>query len=121
MKRYLLIIFSLILFQVIEAQALISGVVKNAETMEPIQYVSVVLSSTFQGTSTDAEGRFTLEIPNYSADNKFTFQIVGYKNVEINLIKLMKDEIVLLELNEEQVGEVIINPVNAYSIVQKAT
>lgn len=120
MKSYLLIILSLILGQSIQAQALISGIVKNAETMEPIQYVSVVLSTTLKGTSTDVNGSFTLEIPNYSSDNKFTFQLVGYQSIEIDLVKLMKDEVVFLEVDEQEIDEVTINPINAYAVLQMA-
>jgi hypothetical protein len=120
MKRYLLIILSLIAIHSTQAQALISGQVKNAETLEPIQYVTVLLSTTLKGTSTDENGMFTLEIPNYSSDNKFYFQIVGYKSFEISLVKLIREEVVFLELDEQKIDEVTINPINAYAIVQKA-
>ena len=120
MKRYLLIILSLIAIQSIQAQALIRGQVKNAETLEPIQFANVVLSSTLKGTTTDENGIFTLGIPNYSADNKFTFHIVGYKSLEVGLVKLMKDDVVFLEIDEQNIDEVTINPINAYAIVQKA-
>jgi hypothetical protein len=120
MKRDLLIFFSLIIIHSTSAQALISGTVKDLETKEPIQYVSVILSTTLKGTSSDASGGFTLEIPNYSAKNKFSFQLVGYKPTEIDLVKLMKSDVVYLELDEQNIDEVTVNPINAFAIVQKA-
>jgi hypothetical protein len=120
MKRYLLIILGLIAIQSVQTQSLINGQVKNAETLEPIQYVSVLLFSTLKGTTTDVNGEFSLEIPNYAAENIFTFQIVGYETVEMSLVKLMKDEVVFLQLDEQKIDEVTINPINAYAIVQKA-
>lgn len=120
MKRYILIFFSLIGLQYLNAQSLISGVVKDAETKEPIQYVSVLLNTTFRGTSTNELGEFTLEIPNYSADNVFTFKIVGYKSREIDLVKFMQMDVIYLQVDEQNIEEVLVTPMDAYQLLQRA-
>lgn len=120
MYKHLLIIFSLILAISVQAQALIGGQVKDATTLEAIQYVSIRLDNTLQGASSDEDGRFIIEIPNYDASNSFTFQLVGYRSKTIGLVELMKNDVVLLELNEQEIDEVVVQPRNAYEIVQEA-
>lgn len=119
MYKYLLIILGFIPLGFVHAQALVGGLVKNAETLEPIRYASVRLDNSMQGTSTDENGRFVLEVPNYNASNSFTVQLVGYRSQTIGLVELMKKEVIFLEVDEQEIGEVLIQPKNAYELVQE--
>jgi len=120
MKNFLLILLSILFFNHVDAQALIGGTVKDAITKEPIPYVSVILSTTFKGTSTDASGEFVLEIPDYSDQNVFTFQLVGYKTIDVNLVELMRSDVIYLEVQEQKIKEVVVSPLNPHLLVQEA-
>ncbi|MFT4969185.1 MAG: hypothetical protein ACI9O4_000930 [Chitinophagales bacterium] len=120
MYRHLLIILSIIVCGNIQAQALIGGTVKDAESLEPIQYVSIRLDNSLKGTSTDAEGRFTIEILNYESTNSFTIQLVGYQTKKLGLVELMKNDEIFLTVDEQEIDEVIVQPKNAFEIVQAA-
>ncbi|MGV3559589.1 SusC/RagA family TonB-linked outer membrane protein [Larkinella arboricola] len=58
----------------------ISGTVKS-ETGEGLPGVSVVVKNTTRGTTTDADGRFRLNVPDETTTLVFSF--VGYQNQEI--------------------------------------
>ncbi|MBD2702822.1 TonB-dependent receptor [Spirosoma sp. BT702] len=59
----------------------ISGTVKS-ETGDGLPGVSVVVKNTTRGTTTDADGRFRLTIPDGSATT-LVFSFVGYQNQEL--------------------------------------
>lgn len=119
MKKYLLILFSIVVFNLIEAQALIGGTVKDAISGEPIQHVGVVLSTTYKGTTTDENGSFLLEIPDYSDKNVFTFQLIGYQTKNVNLVELMRSDVIYLTVDEQKVNEVVVKPINAYNLIKQ--
>ncbi len=75
MRRVLLLL--LILPSMLWAQDIISGVVADGRTHEPLPYATVYLNGTTQGTITDSEGRF--ELRNVSFPVKAVFSFVGYK------------------------------------------
>ncbi|WP_293689563.1 MULTISPECIES: TonB-dependent receptor [unclassified Spirosoma] len=60
----------------------ISGIVKS-ETGEGLPGVSVVVKNTTRGATTDAEGKYRLNIPDGAATLVFSF--VGYQNQEISI------------------------------------
>lgn len=62
-------------------QTSISGTVTDKQTGDPLPGVSVLVKGTSLGTSTDLEGRYTLEIPSGKAVLVFSF--VGYKSREV--------------------------------------
>lgn len=120
MKNVLLIFCLLSSISTAFAQALIGGTVLNEENKQPIPFASVILNGTFNGTTTDKDGKFLLEIPNYNQDNKFTFKIIGYEEKTINLVELMRSDVIYLKVKEEQLNEVVVTPINAYKLINEA-
>jgi hypothetical protein len=55
----------------------ISGVVRDGSTKEPLACANILIQGTTTGTSTDAQGKFSLEIP----PGHYTLRcsLVGYK------------------------------------------
>lgn len=117
--KYILILFSFIPFITMHAQALISGYVRDAATDEPIAYVSVLEESTLHGTSTDENGFFSLIIDGYDADKSFLFSIVGYQDTSLLLFELMKSDVVYLLIDEQEVDEVVVQPINVYELLEE--
>jgi TonB-dependent starch-binding outer membrane protein SusC len=63
------------------AQHVVSGTVKDENTGEQLPGVNVVLKGTSNGTISDAEGRYSLEVP--SQDAVLIFSFVGYAKQEV--------------------------------------
>jgi TonB-linked SusC/RagA family outer membrane protein len=59
----------------------VSGRVTDAETGEPIPAVNVVVLGTMIGTSTDANGEYSLNVPDDAEVLQFSF--LGYKTLEV--------------------------------------
>ena len=61
----------------VEDKTIIKGTVTDANTGEPIPYVSVVLKGTTVGTITDTQGRYIIET--YVAAAEIRFSFIGYE------------------------------------------
>lgn len=94
------------------AQVIIKGTVKNATTKEELQTVSVTVSNTKKGTTTDSTGKFLLRISNI-ADGKITirFSYEGFEKKD-TVIKIAASASLVLniELSEakKQLADVVI-------------
>src|SRR5688572_990545 len=81
----------------------VSGVVKNGE--EPVPGVSVLEKGTSSGTTTDAEGHFSMTIGSPTAALVFSF--IGYKTLELPLNNQTRLD-VQLEEDVTALNEVIV-------------
>lgn len=80
----------------------VKGVVLAKETGEPMIGVSVLEKGTNNGTSTDFDGNFTLQV---NEGAKLEISYVGYKTLLVNAAESMKVE---LEENAELLEEVVV-------------
>ncbi len=84
MKKIRLMIAALLLVcsaSVAYAQGmLVKGTVTDADTGEPLPYVTVAVKGTTQGASTDANGAFAINAP---SDGTLVFSFVGYTTAEV--------------------------------------
>ena len=76
MKRVLLALLVLNLASIVYGQ-LIRGVVRDEQTREPVDFVSVFFDGTFVGTTTDEQGRFKLDVTPYKS-RPLTISAIGY-------------------------------------------
>ncbi len=82
MKRILVFILFGLLGTLTYSQV-ITGVVMDQETKEPIDFASVYFSGTFVGTTTDELGNFEMDITKY-ASRPLSISVVGYFSVSIS-------------------------------------
>ena len=68
---------------VIKPLIAVTGQVTDGDKKEGLPGVSVVVKGTTQGTTTDAEGRFTLNVPD--AQSVLVFSFVGYLSKEVTV------------------------------------
>ena len=70
MKKISFFLFATLLFCNVQAQSVyqVTGRVLNAETQQPMQGASVFAENTTIGVATDAEGNFSLQLPNGGYD-----------------------------------------------------
>ena len=91
-------VMAILLFLVpsnVSAQKLtVSGFVKEAATNEPVPGAVVMVKGTSVGTSTDANGAYTIKA---DANAVLVCQLFGYKTVEVNVNKRSNLDILLQE------------------------
>jgi TonB-linked SusC/RagA family outer membrane protein len=79
---FILILLSAFSLQMLAQNLKISGVVRDADTNETLPGVSVVVKGQKQGTATDLDGAFTL---NVAKGNVLQFSFIGYETVELQV------------------------------------
>lgn len=93
----------------------VTGKVVNTDTKEPLSGASVQIKGTTKGTTTDADGSFTIEAPEGAV---LEVGSVSYQAVEVKPSRTKGALVVNLSLKEKDMGEVI---VVGYSKQKKAT
>ncbi|MFM8850222.1 MAG: carboxypeptidase-like regulatory domain-containing protein [Cytophagales bacterium] len=99
------------------AQLLVEGVVRDKETGLAVPFASVGVPGTTKGTSTNAEGQFSLSL-NHAT--KIKVSCVGYESVEVNADQ--KTLSILLKPISTELEEVIIleKKINATRVARQA-
>ncbi len=87
-----------------QQQLSVSGIVKD-KSGQPIPGVTVTIKGTSQGTVTDVNGNYTIQVPNQQAVLMFSF--VGYETQEI-AVGMQTQINVMLEESVQQMDEVIV-------------
>jgi TonB-linked SusC/RagA family outer membrane protein len=96
MKRLLVFILSFLLVQVVTAQQkTITGTVTSMKDTQPLSDVSVLVKGAKKGTTTDANGKYSITVPSNAKSLIFTF--VGYANQEVSLGNNAVVDVVLVE------------------------
>jgi TonB-linked SusC/RagA family outer membrane protein len=109
MKKFLLTCFALVFAVSLWAQErTITGKVASAEDGTPLPGVNVVVKGTTNGTVTDADGNFSLSIPNSGASLVFSF--IGLQTQEV-LIGERSVVDVTLSLDVQQLSEVVVTAI----------
>ena len=111
MKRSILyILLFCLLGLAAQAQTRVRGVVTDAQTGEPLPYVSVVFPGSQIGTMTDPEGRFSIEA-NGSYSN-VSFMMLGYETYIFNIRPNSTTRDAKIKMNPDTYGiqAVIVKP-----------
>jgi Ca-activated chloride channel family protein len=101
---FFIVIFSLCGFDLLETRT-ITGSVTSSEDGSPLSGVSVVVKGTATGTQTDADGKYSINVPEGSATLVFSF--IGLKTKEVKIDKSNIIDVVL-EPDATVLNEVIV-------------
>ena len=82
----------------------VTGVVKDSSTGEGVPFASLQVKGTMTGTSSDADGYYTITVP---SDGVIIFSSVGYVTVEVAVAGQAKHD-VLLDPDTEAIEETIV-------------
>lgn len=105
MKR-LLVTFYFIYFAMFIFAKQIRGTVRDKDTLEPLIGASVLVSGTNNGTITDFDGNFSIEVSDKSV---LVISYVSYKTINVSVKNLENNFVdVLLEPDNEQLDEVMV-------------
>ena len=77
----------------------VKGIILDKTNQEPIAGVNIIIENDDNGTSSDNEGRFSLELKAQS-ENKLVFTMIGFKDTSI----------VINQTNNDQTIKVFLNP-----------
>lgn len=103
MKRFLLLSFFLVSVSSLFAQVSVSGKVTD-ETGSAMPGVNVLLKGTTSGTTTDADGNFTVQL---NGGTILVFSFIGYETQEVNVGSRSTIEVQLLP-NVQALNEVVV-------------
>src|SRR5690606_19165073 len=103
LKQWLAVI-CMITSYAVSAQVSVSGTVKEA-TGGAIPGVSVVIKGTLNGTTTDANGSFKVNVP--SKESVLVFSSIGYTPKEVK-VGSQSDLAVTLEADTKSLNEVVV-------------
>ncbi|MCK5147196.1 carboxypeptidase-like regulatory domain-containing protein [bacterium] len=82
LKRTIILIF-ILSSNFIMAQTTISGTIKDMETSTPLGYTNIQVKDSYQGTITNKDGLFTLQLTQMPAI--LIIRFIGYETVEIEI------------------------------------
>ena len=90
-----------------QSPTVVSGTVTDAKTREAMPAVSVVFAGTINGTSTNAEGKYSIKITGNATRIQFSF--IGYKTIYADIVPGKEQEInIKLAEDEHLLKEVVI-------------
>lgn len=95
--KHLLLVLTLFICTMVNAQETISGTVKDTDG-NTIPYVNIVLSGTLNGTTTNENGIYTIDVPNLSG--ALEFSVLGYETKIITINNRRTIDIVLGDSSE---------------------
>ena len=96
MKKIIFLFILLLNIQNALGNSLITGIIKDAETNEPLPIANIYIKDTFIGTISNIEGNFKLEIPKVPAEIVVSY--IGYETKKI-VIKKEKNQNLNILLN----------------------
>lgn len=83
----------------------VSGTVTSGDDNSPLPGVNVVIKGTTSGTTTNADGKYTINVPDENATLVFSF--IGYTSTEVSVAGRSVID-VAMELSIEQLSEVVV-------------
>lgn len=116
MKNSIFILFMLVFYSVYP-QKLIQGIVKNAETNQPVEYVMVTGNISGKTTVTNSEGRYQFNMP--KEDTKLVFRHLDYFSKEVAVDNGQNINVKILP-SAESLDEIVILTVPLRDEINKA-
>jgi hypothetical protein len=112
MNRILVCLVLLICFSpnAIAQEKILSGVIKDAETNQPLPYVNIGISNKSVGTVSNEKGEFRLKLPSNVRDNDtLVFSYIGYESVKKVISDLNSPVQISMNPSEDQLEEVVLD------------
>ncbi|WP_299318459.1 SusC/RagA family TonB-linked outer membrane protein [uncultured Maribacter sp.] len=95
--RHLVLVLTLFIMNMVNAQETISGIVTDTDG-NTIPYVNIVLSGTVNGSTTNEDGIYTINVPNLSG--AIEYSVLGYETQIININNRRTINITLADSSE---------------------
>ncbi|MCK5847425.1 MAG: carboxypeptidase-like regulatory domain-containing protein [Bacteroidales bacterium] len=130
MNKFILIFISLFFVSIISSQisnidsperSEISGFVFDANTNKPLAFTNIGVISKNQGTVSNENGKYLLNISTLDIRDTVSFHFVGYKSYKCTIANLLMDSVVLMVNNIISISDFIVygEDIDAKAIVKK--
>ncbi len=103
-----------------QEQHVISGVVTDAATREPLPFTTVALKKQLIGTVTNDEGKFDFYVPADAALDTLVIGYFGYKPQQIALSSISGPLSIRLQQNAVELQEVVVRPLKPEEYIRLA-
>ncbi|MDR3246309.1 MAG: SusC/RagA family TonB-linked outer membrane protein [Prevotellaceae bacterium] len=103
--KFLFVLATIFVPWALSAQQTVTGVVKDAETEDPVPGVAVLIKGTNVGGVTDENGNFSIQA---SENNVIVFKLLGYKTQEHTATKTTAVLTILFELDAVSLENVVV-------------
>jgi hypothetical protein len=107
-KCFVVFFLNIGIFNLFSQEIFMNGIILDAETKEPIEYVNIGILNKNQGTVSDLEGKFKFQISNEFKNDSLTISHVIYNTLKIP-IQNFKNKTIYLTPNQNQLKEVVIS------------
>ena len=109
----------LICFQLSVQAQTISGVVKDAETQQPLDFCNILILKSTIGTTTDATGKFKIALPQNVTTSKLVISFLGYTSDTIQVFATKNNYEILLNPKQGTLNEVVVTGVSRAVLVRE--
>ena len=103
-KMFLLAVTMLVSSMAFGQDLTVTGIVKDSSTGEGVPFASLQIKGTMTGTSSDADGYYSISVP---SDGVIIFSSVGYVTLEVPVAGKAQHD-VLLDPDTEAIEETIV-------------
>ena len=113
--RYFFLSLLLLLYSlsaISQSQITLNGKILDSLSNEPLSFAYVTVEGVALGTVTNGEGEFTINLSQIHEDKNLLFSYLGYKRKSHSIRNLLKQENLIIYLNEDvtKLNEVVIKP-----------
>jgi len=117
MKKIILFLFVFI-YTISHSQIQIKSKLLNKANNNPIEYASVLIQETFEGTISDSLGVFEIKV--LDETQHLIIQCLGFKTDTFLVSDVLKTNFISLKVEDIALSEVTITPKNSFEIMRKA-
>lgn len=107
--KILLLVFSLFTVFAFSQSKTAKGFVYDGVTKQPIPYVNLSVLESSNGTSSDVDGSYMLEIVEMDLNKNIHLSSLGYKDSIISIAQFIKTDKIYLTAKIEELDEVVIS------------
>ena len=99
---------------------LLSGIVKDADSKQPVIFAHILLEGTNIGTVSNTDGEFLLKIPASNINGNIFVTSLGYKNLVISIPELQRiGNEIQLEITRYPIKELIVKQINVIDLLNE--
>ena len=118
-RQRISILLILICFQLSVQAQTISGVVKDAETQQPLSFCNISVLKSTVGTTTDAIGKFKITLPQNIRTPKLVVSFLGYAFDTLQVSAEKNNYEILLKPRQGTLNEVVVTGVSKAELVKE--
>jgi len=116
-KTYSIIIF--LLYSLTTFGQTITGTIRDSETQEPLSFCNILLLDSNNGTTSDSNGKFKIEIPSAFPNPKLIVSYMGYKTETFSIASLKNECIIYLKSEEKTLDEIVVTGVSKATSIKE--